>query len=91
MLQEGRITSRNSPFSSPVGCPCEKKDGTWRFCIDYRVLNVIIIDSFPVLTVDELINELYHAKNIFKLDLQSGYPGYRQTFIKQRGLLQDHF
>jgi hypothetical protein len=62
MLQQGIIQPNTSLFSSPIVL-VKKKDGTSKFCTDYWVLNAIIEkDSFPVLTVNELIDELFGAK-----------------------------
>ena len=78
-LKAEQITPSTSPFGSPI-LLVKKKDGTMRMCIDYRGLNDITIkNTFPIPRVDDLHDQLAHAKYFTKLDL---FTGYHQIPIK---------
>ena len=73
MLELGVIEPSHSEWSSPV-VMVPKKDGTTRFCVDYRRLNTISkFDCYPLPRVDEIIDRLGKARYISTLDLTKGY------------------
>ena len=73
LLKNGAIEPSVSPFGAPV-IFVKKKDGSLRMCIDYQALNKITIKNhFPIPLIDDLIDQLHHAKIFTKIDLRSGY------------------
>lgn len=73
MLELGIIEESNSEWCSPVVL-VPKKDGSLRFCVDFRYLNAM--SSFdPYLTprVDDLLERVGPATYITTLDLCRGY------------------
>ena len=73
LLERGLIEPANGAWSSPAVL-VRKKDGTWRFCIDYRRLNAITqYDAYPLPRIDESLDALSGSKYFSTLDLVSGY------------------
>ena len=73
MLAAKVIEPSSSEWASPVVIVA-KKDGTFRFCVDYRKLNAVTLrDSYPLPRMDEYIDSLGEATVFTTLDCNSGY------------------
>ena len=71
MLKEDIIEPSNSPWSSPVVL-VNKKDGSPRFCVDFRKLNgVTEKDAYPLPNAEELIDSLGGSQWFSTSDLAS--------------------
>ena len=72
MMQAGIIKRSNSPWGFPIAL-VKKKDGTKRFCVDFRALNRVTkkyARAFPL--IGDILASLGSAKYFSKLDLKSG-------------------
>ena len=64
MLKADVVQPYCTPWSSPIVL-VKKKDGTHRFCVDYRQLNSLTVkDSYPLPRIDEILDSLSGAKFI---------------------------
>jgi hypothetical protein len=69
MLERKVIEPSASPWASPIVL-VKKKDGTTRFCIDYRKLNDLTIkDAYPLPRIDDTLDALSEAKWLSTMDL----------------------
>jgi len=96
MLETNVIEPSQSPWGAPVVL-VRKKDGTTRFCIDYRKLNDISIkDAYPLPNIEETFDSLNGASMFCSLDLASGFwqvemdeaAAAKTAFVTRNGLYQ---
>lgn len=73
MERLGVIRKSTSAWSSPVVL-IPKKDGSYRFCVDYHKLNgVTKKDVYPLRRIDDIFDTLSGAKFFSTIDLAAGY------------------
>ena len=96
MMDHDMIQPSRSEFACPVVL-VKKKNGSIRFCCDFRRLNdVTRRDSYPLPKINELINTLSGAKLFTTLDFRSGYhqvalkpeDRHKTAFAAQFGLFE---
>ena len=72
-LDSGRLVPSESPWGTNV-IFAKKKDGSLRFCVDYRGLNDLTVrNSYPLPHMDELFDRLQGAQYFSKIDLRTGF------------------
>ena len=96
MLKRDVIQPSASPWASPVVL-VRKRDGSLRFCIDYRKLNAVTRkDAYPLPRIDDTLETLAGSRWFTTLDLLSGYwqvevaeeDREKTAFCTQEGLFE---
>ena len=73
MLEQEIVRPSCSPWASPV-VMVKKKDGTLRFCIDFRKLNEVTVkEAHSLPKIDDTLEASKGTKIFSTLDLKSGY------------------
>lgn len=73
LLSQGVVERLSSPWSSPI-ILVKKKDQSYRFCIDYRKLNMVTErDAYPLPYISATLDKLRDARYLSSLDIKSAY------------------
>src|SRR2546421_8927059 len=90
------ILAHQNGIHTPVTLP-KKKNGGFRFCIDYRKLNAVtIFDAYPMPRTDELLERFCTARWFTTIDLAAGFHQVemkeedkeKTAFVCSRGLYE---
>jgi len=75
MIQMDIIETSDSPFAAPIVIVWKrKKDGSNRFCIDYRQLNrITVFDVEPMPNAEDIFSRISGHQYFSRLDLNKGY------------------
>src|SRR4029077_16457482 len=96
MLEAGVIEPSRSPWSSRIVLT-KKRDGSPRFCVDYRQLNDLTLkDSYPLPLQQDVMDFLSTARFFSTIDLASGFwqipltesAKQKSAFVSRFGLFQ---
>ncbi|XP_024314628.1 uncharacterized protein LOC112270762 [Brachypodium distachyon] len=83
LLRQAVIQHSCSPFAS-LALLVQKKDGSWRMCVDYRHLNALTVKNrYPLPVINELLDELVGACFFTSLDLCAGYHQIRMNLYDE--------
>jgi hypothetical protein len=98
MMRGNVIVPSNSAWAAPVVL-ARKKDGEWRFCVNYHRLNAVTKkDVYPLPTIDDALSRMEGSRYFSILDMQAGYwqvevdeqDRAKTAFITADGLFEFH-
>jgi len=97
-LNKGFISSSSAPYASPI-LFAEKKDGSLRFCVDYRKLNALTKrNRYPLPLIDETLARIQGSRYLTRLNIIAAFNKLRMhpssedltTFITSFGSYKYH-